>query len=243
MTRGYFSLGLTDADRVNHAFGGGIPEGSIVLIEGVDGAGKSVLSQRMTYGMASEDAYVSYVSTELAASEFIKQMHSLSYDIVDPLLTGKVLFLNVDVDTHRGEEQRELLSQLTKPSLLWQGDVVVVDAFSAFLRNDPTFDAITSEGDEDHKMETVLTFLQQMTQQGKSVVLTVDPEAVTEKALMPIRSVADVFLQIETKTVGQDTRRTIRVRRYANMRDPVDDAIGFNVQQGRGMTIVNRTVA
>ncbi|WP_439028353.1 ATPase domain-containing protein [Haloarchaeobius sp. DT45] len=239
----YYSLGLTDTDRVNHAFGGGIPQGSIVLVEGVDGAGKSVLSQRIAYGVATEDAYVGYVSTELTAGEFIRQMHSLSYDVVDHLLTGKVLFLHADVDTHRNGERRELLSRLTQPSLLWQGDVVVVDAFSAFLRNDPTFDAITGVGDEDHKMESVLTYLQGMTKRGKSVVLTVDPEAVTEKALMPIRSVADVFLQIDTETVGQSIRRTIRVRRFTNMRDPVDDSIGFNVQQGRGMTVVNRTVA
>ncbi|WP_435362653.1 ATPase domain-containing protein [Haloarchaeobius sp. DYHT-AS-18] len=239
----YYSLGLTDTDRVNHAFGGGIPEGSIVLVEGVDGAGKSVLSQRIAYGVASEDAYVGYVSTELTAGEFIRQMHSLSYDVVDHLLSGKVLFLTADVDTHRNGDRRELLSRLTQPSLLWQGDVIIVDAFSAFLRNDPTFDAITGVGDEDHKMESVLTYLQGMTKKGKSVVLTVDPEAVTEKALLPIRSVADVFLQIETETVGQAIRRTIRVRRFTNMRDPVDDTIGFNVQQGRGMTVVNRTVA
>ncbi|MCT9095205.1 ATPase domain-containing protein [Haloarchaeobius sp. HME9146] len=239
----YYSLGLTDTDRVNHAFGGGIPEGSIVLVEGVDGAGKSVLSQRIAYGVASEDAYVGYVSTELTAGEFIRQMHSLSYDVVDHLLSGKVLFLTADVDTHRNGDRRELLSRLTQPSLLWQGDVIIVDAFSAFLRNDPTFDAITGVGDEDHKMESVLTYLQGMTKKGKSVVLTVDPEAVTEKALLPIRSVADVFLQIETETVGQAIRRTIRVRRFTNMRDPVDDSIGFNVQQGRGMTVVNRTVA
>ncbi|WP_267641778.1 ATPase domain-containing protein [Haloarchaeobius amylolyticus] len=239
----YYSLGLTDTDRVNHAFGGGIPAGSIVLVEGVDGAGKSVLSQRIAYGVADEDAYVGYVSTELTAGEFIRQMHSLSYDVVDHLLSGKVLFLHADVDTHRNGDRRELLSRLTQPSLLWQGDVVVVDAFSAFLRNDPTFDAITGVGDEDHKMENVLTYLQGMTAKGKSVVLTVDPDAVTEKAMTPIRSVADVFLQIETETVGQAIRRTIRVRRFTNMRDPVDDSIGFNVQQGRGLTIVNRTVA
>ena len=239
----YYSLGLSDSDRVDHAFGGGIPAGSIVLIEGVDGAGKSVLSQRMVHGTASEGAYVSYVSTEMSAGEFVQQMHSLSYDVVDQLLGGQVLFLSADVDTHRNGDQRELLSRLTERTLLWQGDVIVVDAFSALLRNDPRFDAITGVGDEDHAMESVLTFLTSMTKKGKSVVLTADPEAVTERALMPIRSVADVFLQIETESVGQDIRRTVRVRRFANMQEPVDDTIGFNVQQGRGITIVNRTVA
>jgi len=60
----YYSIGLTDQDRVNTAIGGGIPAGSIMLIEGQDGAGKSALSQRFSYGIASEDAYVTYISTE-----------------------------------------------------------------------------------------------------------------------------------------------------------------------------------
>jgi flagellar protein FlaH len=240
---GYYSLGLEDTDRVNHAVGGGIPQGSLVLIEGVDGAGKSVWTQRMCYGMATEGAYVAYVSTELTAPDFMQQMHSLSYDVVDHMLSGQLLFLHADVDTHRGEDARELLSGLTEPSTLWQGDVVFVDAFSAFLRNDPRFDAITEAGEEDHEMESVLTFLQAMTQQGKTVVLTSDPESTTERALRPIRSVADVFLQIETEEVGQEIRRNVRVRRFKNMQDPVDDGIAFNVQQGRGITIVNRTIA
>ena len=69
------------------------------------------------------------------------------------------------------------------------------------------------------------------------------PEATTERALRPIRSTADVFMQIETEEVGQEIRRNVRVRRFSNMKQPVDDGIAFNVQQGRGLTIVNRTIA
>jgi flagellar protein FlaH len=82
-----------------------------------------------------------------------------------------------------------------------------------------------------------------MTSRGKTVVLTADPESTTERALRPIRSTADVFMQIETEEVGQEIRRSVRVRRFSNMKQPVDDGIAFNVQQGRGLTIVNRTIA
>jgi flagellar protein FlaH len=239
----YYSLGLEDTDRVNHAIGGGIPTGSIVLVEGVDGAGKSVWTQRMAYGMATEGTYVAYISTELVAADFMQQMHSLSYDVVDLLLSGQLLFLHADTDTHGGRDNRELLSGFTEPSTLWQGDVVMVDAFSAFLRNDPRFDAITDAGEEDHERGAGLSFLQGMTRRGKTVSLTADPEATTERALRPIRSVADVYFQIETGAVGQEIRRSVRVRRFANMKQPVDDGIAFNVQQGRGLTIINRTIA
>jgi flagellar protein FlaH len=33
------------------------------------------------------------------------------------------------------------------------------------------------------------------------------------------------------------------VRRFAGMASPVDDTIGFSVEQGRGITIESRTIA
>ncbi|WP_254762006.1 ATPase domain-containing protein [Natrinema marinum] len=239
----YYSIGLSGRDRVNNAIGGGIPEGSIVLIEGQDGAGKSALSQRLSYGMATEDAFVTYVSTELESWEFVQQMNSLSYDVVDLLLGEQLLFLHANVDTHNDGRERQLLARLASAETLWKADVVFVDTLSALLRNDPNYEAVIEEGDEDHVIQRLVTFLRQMTMRDKAVVLTVDPTSVREDALRPLRNVADVYFEIETNTVGQEIRRKILVRRFQNMKNPVDDSIGFSVQQGRGVSIVSRTVA
>ena len=80
-----YSLGLEDRDRLNKELGGGIPPGSIVLVEGAYGAGKSVTSQRFLYGICQEGNTVTYLSTEFTTSGFIQQMHSLDYDVVDLL--------------------------------------------------------------------------------------------------------------------------------------------------------------
>ena len=239
----YYSIGLTDSDRVNTAIGGGIPEGSIVLIEGEDGAGKSVLSQRFSYGMATEDVSVTYVSTELKSWEFVQQMHSLSYDVVDLLLDERMLFLHANVDTHDEGKERQLLARLASAETLWKADVVYVDTLSALLRNDPNYEAVIEEGDEDHVIQRLVTFLRHVTMQDKTVVLTIDPTSVRDDALRPLRNTADIYFQIETNTVGQEIRRNVLVRRFQNMKTPVDDSIGFNVQQGRGISIVSRTVA
>jgi flagellar protein FlaH len=248
MTTDHYSLGLGERDRVDHAFGGGLPHGSLVLIEGGDGAGKSVITQRMTYGMAAEGTHVAVVSTELTAREYIDQMHSLAYDVVDHLLTEQVLFLHADVDTHvqRGdtiEGTRPLIAQLTGPSAVWRADVVVVDGFGSLLRNDPGFDSAAANGDEDHLVQGFISFIRQVTATGSSVVLTVNPSLVSDRALQPIRDVAEVYLSIERSTVGQEIRRKALVHRFAGMKRPVDDTIGFDVQQGRGLVIVSRTVA
>jgi len=111
------------------------------------------------------------------------------------------------------------------------------------LRNDPNYEGVIEAGDEDHVIQRLVTFLRQMTMKDKSVVLTVDPTSVRDDALRPLRNVADIYFQIETNTVGQEIRRKVLVRRFQNMKSPVDDSIGFSVQQGRGISIVSRTVA
>lgn len=239
----YISLGLTEQDRVNNAFGGGIPTGSIVLIEGEDGAGKSALSQRFTYGMATERARVSYVSTELQSQEFVRQMHSLSYDVVELLLAEQLLFLHANVDTYDTGHTRQLLARLASAETLWNADVVCIDTLSALLRNDPNYEAVVDDENEDRVIQRLVTFLRQATMQGKTVVLTVDPTTVRNGALQPLRGAADVYFELETNTVGQEIRRNVLVRRFQNMKSPVDDSIGFSVQQGRGISIVSRTVA
>lgn len=248
MSHRHYSLGLTDRDRVNQSFGGGLPRGSLTVIVGEHGAGKSVLSQRLAYGIASEGTATTYVSTDLTAPGFVEQLHSLSYDVVDLLLEERLLFLHANVDTHvpdgdamRGE--REVLSRLCRPSVVWQADVVVVDGFGAMLRNDPRLDAIAERGEEDHAIQGLVTFLRRATAAGKSVVLTLDPSGLSERGLRPLYGAADVLLSIQTTAVGQELRRSILVRRFAGVASPIEDTIGFSVQQGRGIIIESRTVA
>lgn len=239
----HYSIGLTERDRVNTAIGGGLPKGSVMLIEGENGAGKSAICQRFAYGMVAEENYVTYVSSELESWEFVQQMHSLSYDVVDHLLSEQLLFLHANVDTHDDPTERRLLARLADAETLWRADVVYVDTLSSLLRNDPNYESVIDDGDEDHVIQRLVSFLRKVTMQQKTVVLTVDPTSVNEDALRPLRNVADVYFQIETNVVGQEIRRMIRVRRFQNMKSPVDDSIGFTVQQGRGVSIVSRTVA
>jgi flagellar protein FlaH len=40
-----------ERDELNRNLGGGMPVNSLILIEGKDGAGKSIVSQRLCYGL------------------------------------------------------------------------------------------------------------------------------------------------------------------------------------------------
>lgn len=243
----HYSLGLEDRDRVNASLGGGLPAGSIVLLEGEHGAGKSVITQRFCHGLCETGTYVTYVSTEDTAADFISQMRSLSYDPTDHLLRERMLFLHADVDTHErlqdgGRGGREMLTRLMKANVMWRSDVVVLDGFDAILLQDPRYGAAREAGDEDDVIQNLISFFRQVVADDKTIVLTVNPDSLSGRALRPLRDTADVYVDLVARQVGKEVRRSMRVRKFAGMGEQVEDTIGFDVQSGRGLLIVTRTV-
>ena len=244
-----YSLGLDDHDRLNKELGGGIPPGSIILVEGDYGAGKSALSQRFAHGLCEEDHDVTYLSTELTVGSFLDQMHSLSYDSVDHLLNEDLLFLHADVsdgNTFSGEqktERKQLLKRLMEADVMWDADVIIIDTFDAILRNDPKFEALVRQNDERQAALEIISFFRDVISGGQCIMLTVDPSTLDEEAIGPFRAIADVFLELEMVEVGNDTRRQISVLRFAGMGEQVGDSIGYSVRSGTGIVIESRSVA
>ncbi|MGM0371331.1 MAG: ATPase domain-containing protein [Halobacteriota archaeon] len=247
-----YSLGLDERDRLNNELGGGIPRGSIVLVEGDYGAGKSALSQRLAYGLCDQEVSVTLLSTELTVTGFIDQMHSLSYGVEEHLLDERLLFLHADVDTGgnalRGgakddTNRKKLLKRLMEAEGMWEAEVVIIDTFDAILRNDPNFEALVRQNEERQAALEIISFFRDIVTQGKVIVLTVDPSTVDEEAIGPFRSIADVFLELQMAEVGNDVRRSIQVRRFAGMGEQVGDSIGFSVRSGTGIVIESRSVA
>jgi flagellar protein FlaH len=249
--RNLVPLGLDDRDRLNAELGGGIPRGSIVIMEGQYGAGKSALTQRFTYGICEEGHTVTFLSTELTVKGFIDQMHSLDYSVEDHLLDERLLFLHGDIDSSsalRGEDEDEgdrmqLLKRLMDADTMWQSDVVILDTFDAILRNDPKFEHLVRQGDERQAALEIISFFREVVARGKIVILTVDPTAVDEEVMGPFRSIADVYLELQMIEVGNDVRRNIAVKRFTGMGEQVGDSVGYSVRSGIGIVIESRSVA
>ncbi|MDG5775549.1 ATPase domain-containing protein [Haloarculaceae archaeon H-GB1-1] len=244
------SLGLEDHDRLNKELGGGIPPGSIVLVEGDYGAGKSAMSQRFSYGLCEEGHTVTYLSTELTVGSFIDQMHSLSYDMVEHMLDESILFLHADIgdsNTFSGgdedQDRKELLKRLMEADVMWESDFIIIDTFDAILRNDPKFEALVRQNEERQAALEIISYFRDIISRGKSVMLTVDPTTLNEDAISPFRAIADVFIELEMIEVGNDVRRQISVLRFAGMGEQVGDTIGYSVRSGTGIVIESRSVA
>jgi flagellar protein FlaH len=245
-----YSLGLDEHDRLNAELGGGIPPGSIILVEGDYGAGKSAMSQRFAYGLTQEGNDVTMLSTELTVGSFLDQMHSLSYDVVDPILDENLLFLHADIgdgNTFSGDDEdgdrKELLKRLMEAEVMWDADVIIIDTFDAILRNDPKFEALVRQNEERQAALEIISFFRDVISSGRCIMLTVDPSTVDEEAIGPFRAIADVFMELQMVEVGNDVRRQISVKRFAGMGEQVGDSVGFSVRSGTGIVIESRSVA
>jgi flagellar protein FlaH len=245
-----FSIGLKERDRLDKELGGGMPPGSIVLMEGDYGAGKSALSQRFAYGLCEKGHSVTFLSTELTVGSFLEQMHSLDYGMVDHMLDENILFLHADIGDSKStfsdgddEDRMDLLKRLMEAEVMWESDVIVIDTFDAILRNDPKFEALVRENEERQAALEIISFFRDIISRGKVIVLTVDPTTLDEEAIGPFRSIADVYLNLEMVEVGNDVRRQISVLRFAGMGEQVGDTIGYSVRSGTGIVIESRSVA
>jgi len=244
------SIGLESRDRLNEELGGGIPSGSIVLLEGEYGAGKSVMAQRLSAGFCETGLTVTYLSTELTVRGFIDQMTSLGYDVVDDLLDERLLFLYASLDSghslsgdDRPRERKRLMERLMAARTMWTADVVIVDTFDAILRNDPRFEALVRQNDERQAALEIISFFREVVSDGRNVVLTVDPSTVDDDIIGPFRSIADVFIELQMITVGNEVRRQLAVKRFAGMGEQVGDIIGYSVRTDTGIVIESRSVA
>lgn len=244
-------LGLEERDRFATEMGGGIPKGVIGVLEGPDGAGKSVVAQRMIYGFLEEGHDVTYVSTELEVDDFLTQMESLDYSVHRKMLHEDLLFLHADVDTGKKPFQKrstkdtneiKFLQRMMQAERLWRADVIVIDDFSAILSNDPVFEEFEPEMKR-KAIQEFISALQQLTREGKTILLTFNPLYIPEEWMEPFRKQSGLYLEIETDEVGNDVRRNINVKKFRAPTARVSDKIGINVRAGVGVVIENRSVA
>jgi len=72
-----FKTGLSEVDRV---LGGGVVEGSLVLLSGDPGIGKSTLLLKISHGVASRGKRVLYVSSEESVAQLFLRINRLKID-------------------------------------------------------------------------------------------------------------------------------------------------------------------
>ncbi len=217
-----------ERDELERNLGGGIPANSLILIEGKDGAGKSILVQRFCYGLLKHEKTITYISSELNTSGFIEQMGSLDYDIKFYLLDGQLLFIPMFPFLGRTRLRENFLERLFRTNKLFENEIIIFDTFSFLLIRD----TITQE-----KSFETINMLKRLNNLNKTIVFCIDPDHLNEKFLTLLRSVADIYLHVEVRTFAGNPIRVINVKRFKRPADYIVDTIPFKVEPGKGLAI------
>lgn len=230
-----------ERDELAERMGGGIPEGALMVVEGEYGTGKSILLQRLVYGLLENKHTVTYISTELTTLNFIEQMYSLDYPIEESILQEKLIFIPVYTVLGYRSPKDDMLQRLLKARRMYRKDIIAVDAFSNLLKN--WIKALPPGTDVTNKVEEAVYFFKLLNAQGKTVILTVEQGEVSEEVIQLLRSAADIYLSTRMDVVGNSVSRSVLVRRFARASRGVGDVINFRVEPKTGFIVEIKSVS
>ena len=83
-----------DQDSLADSMGLKLPSRSLMVVTAEVGGGKSLICQRLTFGLLENGAKVVYVTNELTTRGWIEQMHSIGYWVTDHIKSGKLLVVS-----------------------------------------------------------------------------------------------------------------------------------------------------
>ncbi len=229
-----------ERDDLCDRLGGGIPKGSLVVVQGGHGSGKSLLVQRIVAGLMSNDHSSCYVTTELTTRGFLLQMESLGFAIEEPIFNEQLVVVPAHPMIGGRAPRHELLTRIAKARLMYSKDVVIFDAFSKFLA-----DHVRASNDETQsrqQIDGVLHLFKRLTSTGRTVILTMEDGQVSDDIVDTFVEAADVYLQMDCEVIGSSTNRRLVVRRMMRAADRFSEIINFRVEPRIGIVVEIRSV-
>lgn len=214
-------------DEFNKKLGGGFPSGSIVLLEGGNGAGKSAISQRMVFGLVENESSVTYISTQLTTKGFIQQMYSIDYPISSHLLKGKLLYIPVIPLMQSAKNRIDFLQRLMGAEQLFENDVIVIDTLSSLIKSSA----------DSEKATDLVSFFKKISGMGKIIIITLDSNQLSKEITQTFHSSADIYLSLQTKAVASEIKRTVIVNKFTGAKGAVTQVIGFRIEPNVGLVV------
>ena len=224
------SSGNVELDK---KMGGGIPEGSLSLVEGQSDAGKSVLVQQLTWGALRDGFRVLFYTTENTTRSLLNQMQDLGLDIEDYFLLGRISIYAVPQAFN--EEQSLNAFQLLRHHISQQTDnvdLVVVDSLTTFVSH-------VSE----QETLTFFTLCKDFCDLNKTVIFTIHSHAFSEQMFIRLRSICDAHMRLRVEEVGDQLVKALEVAKIRGAQKSTGNIISFEVEPNLGMRIVPITRA
>jgi len=228
----FFTVQLA-RDEFHKRIGGGFPAGSIVLIEGPHGSGKSVISQRILYSFLQNHITVTCISTQMTTVEFIMQMSSMDYRINRGLISGNLLYLPVYPLVSMNIRKENFIDKLMDSRQFYEKDAIFIDSLSTIIVNDANQENI----------EDLMAFFKRISSLEKVIIFSVNPGEISEDILRGIKLASTVILKLESKPFGGDIKNVINVVKYNFAKENFQKVTVFRVEPGIGLVVEITSIA
>ena len=176
--------------EIDKKMGGGIPAGSLTLIEGANDTGKSVLTQQLMWGGLQQGFIFATYTTENTTKSLLKQMESLSLDVSDFFIFGNLKIYPIHVEGVEWAADIPFLDYIIADVKSKQQEVIVLDSLTVFVSD-------ATEAD-------ILNFFaacKNLCDQGKTILITVHTFAFNEELLTRVWSICDAHLSLKKEEV------------------------------------------
>lgn len=213
--------------EIDKKMGGGIPRGSLILIEGQSDSGKSVLTQQMVWGSLHQDCKVSVLTTENTVKSLITQMQSLNLDVQDYCLLGRLKIYPVKAMKARDGAENAMTALLHAVLLQREHDFVVIDSLTSFITHAP--------------LEQVIGFFEECKSycnRGMTIAIVAHSYAFGESLLARISSMCDTHLRLSLENMGQKLLKILQVAKIRGAQKDTGNIVGFDIEAGWGMRII-----
>jgi len=216
----------TGNDELDKKIGGGIPPGSLTLIEGQPDAGKSVLTQQMVWGSLKNGYKIAFFSTENSVKSLITQMQSLNLDIMDYYLLSRLRIYPIDA-RKKTRSLNEGLYPLIRSCVTKGIDLVVIDSITYYVTHVEMADLITFF--EDCKV---------LNGKGMSVICNIHSYAFDESTLNRIGAMCDAHLRLRIETMGTKLMKVLEVAKVRGALMKTGNIVSFDVEPNWGIRVI-----
>ncbi|GJM42432.1 MAG: flagellar accessory protein FlaH [Ardenticatenaceae bacterium] len=221
-TKKVVSTGSTELDD---KIGGGIPIGSLSLIEGSSHSGKSVFSQQLLWGSLRNGFTISLFTSENTVKSLIAQMQSLNIDVQTYLLLGLLRVYPIEVSQSKGEALDNLLAAIHREGK--RSDFIFVDALTPCITGAP--------------VSAVLGYFEQckrICSDHTTIITIVHSHAIDQDMLIRFQAVCDAHLRLRTENAGSKLVKIMEVAKIRGASKNTGNIISFEIEPGIGMRII-----
>jgi len=214
---------------VDEKLGGGIPLGSLCLVEGHSDAGKSVLCQHLTNGtLVTGEIAVAYYTTENAVRSLISQMDSLALCVLDHFLADRLRIfpLTFAAGMTGGQKPFHVLTHHFS-QLPHDFKLIIVDSITLLVAHSNPVAIID-----------FFSRCKAMCDDGLTIILVAHSYAFEEDMLSRTRSLCDARFKFKLEQVGDSMIKLMEVLKVRGAERPTGDVVSFDIEPKMGMRII-----